>query len=382
MTALGRALRVGAAVLTTFSAVVAGGGGGFASTGPLVLRPDPADFGSVAVNTTRQIAIVASNRASAATVTVTGARPLSAPFAVVEDGCRDKMLSAGAGCTVTISFRPTTSGSPSASIFIDTSAGTATGTVTGDTDAPKAPPARPTSTTTSTSIMELRPTTTTEGTTTSTALTGGSISTLPGTSTTTPSSPPTNVSDQQRLAECERVADNATVSYPPSLTLTVGETERVRASASAAADEGPGDDGVPTTVEPVDLECEFEAQLRGSDFHIDPETPQPGSFIKERRIEWSWDVSAKRPGQDLVLTLEVTSKAVVADRVLIASSKLFEATVRADVKPESAPETFERISGEVVDHPLVRGFGSLAVVAAALAAAWRWLLKRPWPWAR
>jgi len=97
-------------------------------------------------------------------------------------------------------------------------------------------------------------------------------------------------------------------------------------------------------------------------------------------VTWSWDVVPLKAGTR-VLTLEIRSVAdIEGRRIEGAGGQLFTTSIDVGVKPENLGEKVTRWSKAVVDHPLVRGFGSLAVVAAALAAGWRWLLKRPWPW--
>ncbi|MCA1706898.1 MAG: hypothetical protein LC808_28000, partial [Actinobacteria bacterium] len=130
------------------------------------------------------------------------------------------------------------------------------------------------------------------------------------------------------------------------------------------------------------LRCEVQAQLRGEDFRVKPEEFQGASFLDRPVVTWSWDVVPLKSGTR-VLTLEIRSIAEIdGRRIEGAGGQLFTTSIDVGVKPENLGEKLTRWSKAVVDHPLVRGFGSLALIAGALAAGWRGLLKRPWPWTK
>jgi hypothetical protein len=210
---------------------------------------------------------------------------------------------------------------------------------------------------------------------------------LPGVTTTgATGTTSSSLPDDQRLAECERQARDAKVSYAPTQKMGIDETQQVQVTASIdrATDttRSPTTGRVSTTVVPVPLRCEVEAQLRGEDFRINPEGFQGGSFLDRPVVTWSWDVVPLKSGTR-VLTLEIRSIAEIDGRRIVgAGGQLFTTSIDVGVKPENLGERLTRGSEAVVDHPLVRGFGSLAVVGAALAGGWRWLLKRPWPWTK
>ena len=187
------------------------------------------------------------------------------------------------------------------------------------------------------------------------------------------------------LRRCDERAQEATVSFEPERQMVVDHTEHVRVVASV---EGEGVvttiDGapVPTTVVPVRLRCEVQAQIRGVGFDIEPAAFQQGSFLDQPTVVWSWDVTPRRVGGH-VLTLVIRSVAVIdGRRIEGAGQELFEASITVGAAPEGAWERFTRWTGAVVEHPLVRGFGSFLAIGAAAATVWRWLLKRPWPAAR
>ncbi len=37
---------------------------------------------------------------------------------------------------------------------------------------------------------------------------------------------------------------------------------------------------------------------------------------------------------------------------------------------------------DVTEHPVVRGVGPITALVVSLAAVWRWVFRKPWPWAR
>jgi hypothetical protein len=61
---------------------------------------------------------------------------------------------------------------------------------------------------------------------------------------------------------------------------------------------------------------------------------------------------------------------------------LFEATISVDAASKSFWERVDDVVRGIAGHPVVTGFGALAAMAAVLAAGWRWVLRRPWPWAK
>jgi hypothetical protein len=192
------------------------------------------------------------------------------------------------------------------------------------------------------------------------------------TETTLPS-----LDDRSRLRDCEARARRATVSFAESLEMVVGAATEVRVVASIEAENATTSTlPVPTTVATVALRCEVQARLRGPMFDVVPEEFQPGSFLDEPSIVWSWDVTPTRPGQR-PLTLEIRSTALIEGRRIEgANSRLYQTDIIVKAEPRSFWERLNDAASGVVDHPVVRGFGSLLVVGGAIAGGWRWLVKR------
>lgn len=194
----------------------------------------------------------------------------------------------------------------------------------------------------------------------------------------------TTIAEREQLHQCDRRAEQAQVRYEPSRDMTIGTTEQYLVTASLdTADETTGGDGFsgPTTAAQVPLRCEVQAQLRSTDFDIDPTGFQPGSFLDQPTITWSWDLVPLKVGPDQKLSLEIRSVAVIdGRRIEGAGSRLFSPVINVNVKAESFGETLKRWSSAFVQHPLVAGAGSLATIAGVMAGVWRWLLKRRWPW--
>ena len=195
--------------------------------------------------------------------------------------------------------------------------------------------------------------------------------------------PPVDASDAARLADCEVRARQATISYDTARSMTVDETQQfvVTATIQAAVPAGTTTTVAPgVTVVAVALRCEVQAQLRGADFRVDPAEFQPRSFLDQPSVEWSWDVVPLKAGTS-VLSLEIRSVAVIdGRRIEGAGTQLYQSTVTITTKDQGFGADVKRWTSSVVDFPLVRGFGSLLVIFGALAAAWRGILKRPWPW--
>jgi hypothetical protein len=344
-----------------------------AAAGPLTLSPAPVAFGTVAVGGTKSVVVTAKNTGSA-TVVVEGAKPLTAPFLVDHDLCHDTTLASGATCQVTIVFSPVESGHYSRGLEIGTNLGSSTSSVIGD----GVPPSPTTTTTIKLPASTTSPTVPVSAVTT-TAL-GSTVTTSPQTTTSVPSR-----DDAQRLLECERRAADAQVSYPPSAKMTVGEIDQIEVTASIEERlpvvSSPTTGVTNTTIERVALRCEVQALLRGEDFEIDPEGYRDRTFLDEPTVPWTWDVTPTKRGKGR-LTLEIRSVAVIEGRRIEgATTKLYTTQIDVGVS-EDLGQKIKRWSSNVVDHPLVQGFGGLLVVAGTVGGAWRWLLKRPWPWTK
>ena len=338
----------------------------------LTLAPDPVDFEEIAVGETSVKPVMATNTSgrefAMGDVVLRGDA-----FANDGDDCGGTALAPAGTCTVQVSFTPTGSGEFRGEVEVEVV--TESGQVKIDAEligvggSAASTTAEPATTTTS----EPGVTTTANGSATTTTSPGN------GPTTTVPS-PGTTVPDDVRLAECERRALNATVEYPTSIDMTVGETKPFVAVASTEDRGTTTSTDVATTVVPVQLRCEVQAQLRGLDFEVDPDEFQLGSFLDRPTITWSWDVVAQKPGES-TLELEIRSVAVIDGRRIVgAGRELYTSAIDVDARPEGWWDRSERISAQVTDHPLVRGLGSLLLLGATFAGAWHWLLKRPWPW--
>jgi hypothetical protein len=133
-------------------------------------------------------------------------------------------------------------------------------------------------------------------------------------------------------------------------------------------------------VVPVRLRCEVQTRLRGSDFDVNPGDFQEGSFLDQAEIVWSWDVVPRRTGRR-VLSMEIKSVADIGGRRIPGAGQyLYETSISVNAEPESFWGKTGRWSEPLVEHPLVKGLGSLLLLLGTLGGIWRWLLRRPWPW--
>lgn len=330
--------------------------GAVAQAEALTLDPSEVNFGPQDVGSTTETLITVRND-SAAGVPIGSVVLRGDPFAKTEDSCEhDTLAGDGGECVVRVTFTPTSPGEFPGSVEFVTPSGTAAASLFG---------------------VGASSTTTTSATTTSTSTTTTSPS------TTSPPPPPDPIPDAARLVECERRAQDATVRFAPALDMTVGETEPFVVTLSIE-DDGPGTTqaGTSTTVVSVRLRCEVQGQLRGEDFEIDPDEFQQGSFLDRPAITWSWDVAPQKPGES-TLTLEVRSIAVIdGRRIEGAGGELYTSDIHVVAQPVSRWTRLKQWQEDVVEYPLVRGLSSLLLLGATIAAAWRWLLKRPWPWAK
>jgi hypothetical protein len=164
---------------------------------------------------------------------------------------------------------------------------------------------------------------------------------------------------------------------------TVGEITDIDVTAQIGEDQAPTPTGTgpPVSVVPAVLHCEVEATLRGQGFEIDPADPQGGSFIDQPTITWTWQVTPTSAG---LRTLQFRILPVArGDGIEIPGTPvLFEATITVEAERRSFWQRVDDGVRGVVGHPVVTGFGALAGIATVLAAGWRWILKREWPWSK
>ena len=212
-----------------------------------------------------------------------------------------------------------------------------------------------------------------------------------------PSSTPTTVPDRGHTAR-RRVGrgparrlrgsgpGNATISYDTARSMTVDQTQQfvVTATIQGAVPAGTTTTSVApdVTVVTVALRCEVQAQLRGADFRVDPAEFQPRSFLDQPSVEWSWDVVPLKAGTS-VLNLEIRSVAVIdGRRIEGAGTQLYQSTRHDHDEGPGVRCRRQALDVERRRFPARPRLGSLLVIFGALAAAWRGVLKRPWPWKR
>jgi hypothetical protein len=200
--------------------------------------------------------------------------------------------------------------------------------------------------------------------------------------TVTPTTEPTGQGElAEQLRRCEEDAATASVEFAPELGMVVGTSTEVRVVASIeSTSPGPPGTGPPTTVVPAVLHCEVEATLRGSGFDIDPDVAQIGSFLDRPSIDWSWSVTPTSAGRR-TLHLRLLPVAQEGDLRKVGTPIPFEATILVDAAPQGFWERVDDVVRGVLGYPLVTSFGALVGIVTVLAAGWRWILKRPWPWA-
>jgi hypothetical protein len=322
----------------------------------LVSEPDVLDFGSVEVDADRTQALVVRNVDGEGPLTVTEVAVIFGPFVVVDDGCTGRELDNGDTCTIDVRFEPTSTGVHAGTLGVQSDAGLVGIDLSGE------------------GILGSEPEPTTS--------TSTSLPPVIGTTSTTSTTVPT--SDEELLDACDERARDAQVQFPAELTLTVGDEHPFTVAASVAGFDTTTPSpttGTPTTVVPVALRCEVAALLRGGQaVDVRPDEPLRGSFLDRDTVRWTWFVTPRQPGTR-ILTLEIVSVAVIGGREIIGvGGELFETEVRVRAASRSIPERAGGIIGAVFPNGVIRDLASLIAVLGALAAAWRWLLKRPWPW--
>ncbi len=370
---IGSLVMTGAAAPGSSESSVAGSSSpGSSERGPeLELSPSSTDFKTVGLSEHADRTVNILNHGDE-TVELGDVDVVGTWFEPLFDNCSGKRIERDDSCALTIRFAPRVVGTFEGQVVLHMPIelrGTLTGTgvssvVTGPPSSP------PTQTTDTTEVPQ---------------------STVPATPpTTTPSTEPATTvpGEDNRLVEklrsCEADAETAEVRYSPKLQMTVGTSTDVRVVASIhAGGTGPPGTGPPTTVVPAVLHCEVEATLRGQGFDVDPDDlhPQRGSFLDRPTIEWSWSVTPTSPGQR-TLHFQLLPVAQEGELRLLGSPIPFDATIAVVAAPRSFWDRVDDVVRGVVGYPLVTSFGALAGIVTVLAAGWRWVLKRPWPWSK
>jgi len=124
-----------------------------------------------------------------------------------------------------------------------------------------------------------------------------------------------------------------------------------------------------------------EATLFGQNFEIEPSEPQVASFLDRPTIVWRWQVTPTRSGRQ-TLHFRILPIAQSAAIRLPGTPELLEATISVEAEPKTFWQRADDVARGIGGHPLVTGFGALAAITAFVAAGWRWVLRRPWPWKR
>jgi hypothetical protein len=215
-------------------------------------------------------------------------------------------------------------------------------------------------------------TTTTEAATTTINEPPTSTGTTPdattGTTDSTVPAPP------RTIEECEEqaAAAESQLAYEPERKMVVGDSYKVQAALSLDALPPDVTFETPTTIKVLpDTRCTVEASLTGSDFDIAPDDPQPQSFLDTRVLIWEWQVSPKRPGDDLELSLRLQSTAFENGRSVPGRTILSETTIDVDAAPVSFWSQLTDWSRDVFGHPIVP-----VVVAPAVGGAYVWVRRR------
>ena len=220
---------------------------------------------------------------------------------------------------------------------------------------------------------------------------GEAVFTVVDSTTTTTVAPTTTETTQpdvqpeppQTIEECEREASEAQAQlvYEPERRMVVDRTYEVR--AAVALEELPPDVTFETTTTVVPLPgitCTIKADLSGADFDIEAKSAPEQSFIGTRVLEWRWDVSPKRPGDGLQLTLSFQAIIVEGDRTVPGNSKLHEAFIDVDATPVSFWSSFVGAMTDFLSHPVIAPATALVVttfVAWLGRLLWRRFRREP-----
>jgi hypothetical protein len=349
----------------------------------LELREPTTDFGAVVVET-QELRTVRIVNLGQETVTIGAVAVTGEGFSVVFDNCSGAQVEQDDSCAVTIGFQPQQIGAAAGEVSVSDPVAL-TGELFGvgvmsDVSSPSTEP--PATGPPPTQPPETDPPGT-EPPTTSTPGTSQPPDTVPP--TTPPSTaPPITVPEgdlAERLAACDAEAESAEVRYSPTLEMVVGEITDVEVTAAIDDAQPPGTGSSPPTTEvPAVLQCEVEATLHGQAFEVDPAGAQSGSFLLGPSITWTWQVTPTLAGEH---TLHFDILPIVrGDGLELPGTPVpFEATI--DVRATPVP-FWTRVNDTLKDvggHPFVSGFGGLTAIAGVSAGIWRWILRRPWPWA-
>ena len=341
--------------------------------------PEAADYGVVPLDERVRGTVEIRNESSGpSSLTVVGVELAADPgFGIDDADCVGRTLATGESCEITVIFSSTVAGSFGGQVtasFAEVPSQSSTFTVTASSG--------PSSTTGPPQTTTLPPPTTGGPATTSPpATTNVPASTGPDT-VPTPTTTPGVGPSAAEVADCQNRAARAEVSFPPSLAMTVGVESMVEVSVAVGGAELPppsaGTAGPSTTVVPTELTCFVVATLTGTPFDIEDEE-KTGDFLRSSSLTWTWDVTPREAGSH-DLSLEITPRWSFQGVVQSGTPRPFRADIEVVGASKSGWDRFTGWLASVVDFPLVRGAGSLVAVVGALAACWKWVLRRPWPW--
>lgn len=355
----------------------------------LAVSPELTVFDSVVVGRSDDRTVRILNMGTS-TVTLGDVAVAGDGYSILFDNCSGRDVERDDGCAVTIVFQPPGEGTFTGRISLSEPA-EVHGELVG-VGVPTPPPTTNTSTTSS-AVPTTTIVTPTLPTTSPTTTISPQPTTPPPNLTVAPSVvptlPPTTSPDQpnnelaQQLAKCEADAAHAEIGFSPDLGMVVGEITDVDVTAAIGGSDVPTPTGTgpSITIVPATLHCKVEATLRGQSFDIDPDEPQAGSFIDQPSMSWTWQVTPTSAGTRRLL-LRIVPIAQDQDLQLLGTPVPFEVTITVVAAPRSFWQRVDDFIRALISHPLVSGFGALAAMIATLAAVWRWVLNRDWPWSQ
>jgi len=163
--------------------------------------------------------------------------------------------------------------------------------------------------------------------------------------------------------ECQRMAVDALVRYPPAIEMTVGRPTTVVVTVDMADTAPTVTDATPdTVVDSAVLTCFVEARLSGNNFDIDQPT-QPGDFVLEPSIRWEWEVVPRSTGRHQ-LDLLIIPKIQTSEDILDGTPRPFTADITVLAAPRSRWEAITDFVSDLIQNP----FFQLAVAAGFLSA--------------
>jgi hypothetical protein len=351
------------------------------------LAPDPVDFDEVPVGESETITVEITNRSTTESMridTIIVAGPFDRDF-----GDCLGFLGPQESCTMGVGFTPDASGTVTGEVeviyqFEDFDRVSADIIGTGVEAPPATTTIAPATTTIAPATSTIAPATSTIAPATTsppaTSTIAPDTTSPPATTSSLPTTDDAPTSTTLPLDECRELAKRSEIRPPVDLAGEVGENLRISVAVNLPGAPVPTVSGTgpppSTSVIVRRLDCEFDATLTAAEEDV--------AFVSDRTIKGDlrdgnavlrWLVRPLRPG---TLTLTVTLLPLwQGDEI---GPEEFEIDV--DAKPKSSFESVSDTVGDLTEQPLLRAIPLFAAVVAALAALWRWVLHKPWPWAR